>query len=202
MIAIVILSPLLHPLLALFERFVDKRQAEEQYVPLDRPTHSAYEGEEYMHAKFVLLFLVVSLILAVGCTPTPGESAATLPATTPATEENNMEPTNPPDSGAPALSSGETPQELFDAVVDDMLARSGGDRSAIEVVKSEAVEWSDGSLGCPQPDMMYTQAIVPGYHVILALGDETYDYRLSDRGAFVLCENPLPGGATESAPTE
>lgn len=154
-----------------------------------------------MHARSVLFFLIVSLLLAVGCTTAPGEPAATLPATTPATEEN-MEETETPDADAPQLSSGETPQGLFDAVVDDMLARSGAERSAVEVVKSEAVEWSDGSLGCPQPDMMYTQAIVPGYHVILALGEETYDYRLTDRGSFVLCENPLPGEATASAPTE
>jgi hypothetical protein len=123
----------------------------------------------------------------------------------PPTEGPSEEPTEPvdtPDAGAPPLSSGETPQELFDAVVNDLVTRSGGDRSAVEVVKSEAVEWSDGSLGCPQPGMMYTQAIVPGYHVILALGGETYDYRLSDRGTFVLCTNALPGGATESAPTE
>jgi hypothetical protein len=149
--------------------------------------------------------LIMSLLLAVGCTPSRDEPPAAEPTETPPTEGNAGEPTEPadtPDGGAPPLLSGETPQELFDAVVDDMLARSGGDRSAVEVVKSEAVEWSDGSLGCPQPGMMYTQAIVPGYHVILALGDETYDYRLSDRGTFVLCENALPGGATESAPTE
>jgi hypothetical protein len=154
-----------------------------------------------MHTRYVLLFLIASILLAVGCAPVSGEPAATLPATTPATEEN-MDQTETPDGSAPQLSSGETPQGLFDAVVDDMLARSGAERSAVEVVKSEAVEWSDGSLGCPQPDMMYTQAIVPGYHVILALGEATYDYRLSDRGTFFLCENALPGGATESAPTE
>jgi hypothetical protein len=146
----------------------------------------------------------MGLLLAVGCAPSQSEPPAAEPIVPPPTEGNAGEPTGPadtPDAGAP-LSSGETPQELFDAVVDDLLTRSGGDRSAVVVVKSEAVEWSDGSLGCPQPGMMYTQAIVPGYHVILALGDETYDYRLSDRGTFVLCQNALPGGATESAPTE
>ena len=42
-----------------------------------------------------------------------------------------------------------------------------------------AVTWNDGSLGCPEPGMFYTQALVDGYHVILQAGDEELDYRVS-----------------------
>jgi hypothetical protein len=91
-----------------------------------------------------------------------------------------------------ALPTGEVPQAMFDTVVADALARSGATQSSVTVQTAEQVEWSDGSLGCPAPDMMYTQAIVPGYHVVLDVGGQTYDYRLSERGYIVLCENGLP----------
>jgi hypothetical protein len=155
--------------------------------------------------------------MVVACTPAAGEPAADdatdaptddaaatgAPATAvPATEAPATEApaTNTPATEAPGgtpangagLSSGEVPQELFDAVVADALARSGAERSSVSVQTSEQVEWSDGSLGCPAPDMMYTQAIVPGYHVILDVGGTTYDYRLSDSGLIILCENGLP----------
>jgi hypothetical protein len=150
------------------------------------------------------LFIMFSLLvlLITGCTVASGEPGAIEPEIAPENEDSmsptdvsptDMPPTDAPPTDAPVLFSGETPQGHFESVVDDMLSRSGGDRSAVQVLKSEAVEWPDGSLGCPQPGVMYTQAIVRGYHVILALGDETYDYRLSDRGSFVLCQNPLPG---------
>jgi hypothetical protein len=56
------------------------------------------------------------------------------------------------------------------------------------VIRDQAVTWSDGSLGCPQPGVFYTQALVPGYWVVLQVGDQEYDYRASERGHFVLCE--------------
>jgi hypothetical protein len=30
--------------------------------------------------------------------------------------------------------------------------------------------WNDGSLGCPEPGMMYTQALVNGYWLIIEAG--------------------------------
>ena len=59
---------------------------------------------------------------------------------------------------------------------------------AIQLVSAEAVEWSDASLGCPQPGMMYAQVITPGYLVILEAGGKRYEYH-TDAGRFaVLCE--------------
>jgi hypothetical protein len=153
--------------------------------------------EKRMIEKILFITLSLLVLAAAGCTVATTESETIEPEMTPENENtmppSAVPPTDVPQIGAPGLSSGEVPQGLFDSVVADMLSRSGGDRSAVQVLKSEAVEWPDGSLGCPQPGMMYTQAIVSGYHVILALGDETYDYRLSDRGSFVLCQNPVPG---------
>jgi hypothetical protein len=159
--------------------------------------NNEYKGTRMMNAKIVFSILSLIVVLLIGCAPISEEPSSTEPGTDP-----NNPATDSPETGMPELSSGETPQGLFETVVNDMISRSGGDRSAVRVLKSEAVEWGDGSLGCPQPGMMYTQAIVSGYHVILALGDETYDYRLTDRGTFLLCENPTPLDLPGETPTE
>lgn len=148
-----------------------------------------------MFIRLTGLCLLAVLFLAAGCAPqadTPATEPTTEPAATPTTETEVEGPGTPipaPTDAAPAdLPMGETPEEMFTAVLDDALSRSGAERSAVQVVKSEQVEWSDGSLGCPQPDTMYTMAIINGYQVILDIGGQMYDYRLSDSGAFVLCD--------------
>ena len=35
----------------------------------------------------------------------------------------------------------------------------------VKVLTVESVTWSDGSLGCPEPGMMYTQALVRGHRI-------------------------------------
>ena len=95
------------------------------------------------------------------------------------------------DPSAPAPLTGEVPQDLLDAVFDDLLERLDADREAIAVEQAGVVIWRDGSLGCPQPGMMYTMALVPGYRIILRVGEETFDFHASERGHFVLCEGGL-----------
>ena len=91
--------------------------------------------------------------------------------------------------------TGEVPAELLADIVADAAQRTGVDRDAVEVISAEAVTWNDGSLGCPEPGMSYTMALVEGYHLILRAADEDLDYRASARGGFRLCENGgRPGG--------
>ena len=61
----------------------------------------------------------------------------------------------------------------------------------------EPLTWSDGSLGCARPGQAYTQALVPGYQVVLEVEGRQYDYRATERGYYVLCELPtLPQPST------
>jgi hypothetical protein len=92
----------------------------------------------------------------------------------------------------PAPVTGEVPDELLENILDDLSARLGIDPQEIEVVKGEAVVWSDGSLGCPKPGEFYTQEVQKGYWLVFKRGDATYDYRVSERGAFFLCEPAFP----------
>jgi hypothetical protein len=150
-----------------------------------------------MLSRTISIVFLAALCALVACAPITVEEG------TPVLEETQVPTTEVPTVEAPTetpsvvetpenggqLPMSEVPEALFDVVLADLLERTGSDRSMVEVIKSEFVVWSDGSLGCPQPGMMYTQALVDGYQVIFAVDGNTFDYHLSDRGAFVLCES-------------
>ncbi len=60
------------------------------------------------------------------------------------------------------------------------------------VETAEAVTWNDGSLGCPQPGMAYTQALVPGYRIVLEVEGRALNFHASESGQVVLCDDPRP----------
>jgi hypothetical protein len=93
----------------------------------------------------------------------------------------------------PGATPGEVPEDLLRAIVNDLAARLEVTAEAVTLVRAEFVVWPDGSLGCPQPGFVYTQALVPGYRVVLQVGGQDYDYRVGQGGYFVLCERSLPG---------
>jgi len=106
-------------------------------------------------------------------------------------------------TGSAAPDRGAAPAGLAGAVQAaraDAARRIGVAADALTLVSAEAVTWSDGSLGCPQPGMAYTQALVPGYRIVLRGPAGELDYHASARGALVLCPEgrgvaPLPGAA-------
>jgi hypothetical protein len=164
-----------------------------------------------MQIRKILIVVLAALCGLMACAPiTIEEGAPVLDETeVPTTVVPIMEtPTEGPSGmetpvNGGQLPMGEVPEPLFEIVLADLLDRTGSDRSMVKVIKSEFVVWSDGSLGCPQPGMMYTQALVDGYQVIFDINGEPYDYHLSDRGAFILCQSgpgvlyPSSGTPTE-----
>ncbi len=78
-------------------------------------------------------------------------------------------------------------QSIVEAATKDAATRSGVSPEAIKVLRAERVTWSDGSLGCPSPGMMYTQALVPGFRVMLDAGGQVLDYHAGASGHLVLC---------------
>ena len=57
----------------------------------------------------------------------------------------------------------------------------------VDLVSVEAVEWSDASMGCPEPGKMYAQVITPGYRLVLSAEGEEYAYHANAK-AGKLCE--------------
>ncbi len=76
----------------------------------------------------------------------------------------------------------------IEAAIADAAERFGADPAAIAVARSLRVTWSDGSLGCPQAGMMYTQALVEGYLITLEVDGRRHDYHGAMGGAPTLCE--------------
>jgi hypothetical protein len=140
----------------------------------------------------VLAAAVLSLGLLACTASGPASSGESSPSVRPGS-------TLPPKPLVPASdlpTTGEVPEPVMTAVLADLATRTGGDTSQAQVVTAEAVEWPNGALGCPEPGMMYTQVIVPGYHVVLSLDGREYDYRVAGEGDVIrLCENPGPLGA-------
>ncbi|MFZ0015637.1 MAG: hypothetical protein WAL25_16145, partial [Acidimicrobiia bacterium] len=93
-----------------------------------------------------VVFVLVTALAACGGGASPSTTAADLGSTTTATSV----PTGP----GPGV-----PPSILVALVDDASRRLGIDVGAVEVLSSESVTWSDGSLGCPEPGMFYTQAL-------------------------------------------
>lgn len=97
------------------------------------------------------------------------------------------------DEGNPV--SGEVPAAVLSAILADATERTGVPPSEITVTRGDAVTWNDGSLGCPEPGMFYTQALVDGYHVVLDVAGEALDYRVGTATDIRPCENPtIEGG--------
>src|SRR4029450_10546648 len=69
------------------------------------------------------------------------------------------------------------PQSILDLILADASSRALAPVEDLSVQSQEEVTWNDGSLGCPEHGMMYTQALVDGYRVVIAFGDKIYDYR-------------------------
>ncbi|MDH3463085.1 MAG: hypothetical protein OEM32_05605, partial [Acidimicrobiia bacterium] len=60
--------------------------------------------------------------------------------------------------------------------------------------------WTDGSLGCPEPGMSYTQTLVDGWQVLLQVGERLFDYHAGADGIPFLCASPDQDGGYDFMP--
>ena len=96
------------------------------------------------------------------------------------------------------------PNTTLDAVVQATRADAEQRAGAQAAVRSiDSVTWRDGSLGCPQPGRLYTQALVPGYRIRIEAGGQVLDYHAGRSGQPVLCPaersvEPSPSDASRT----
>ena len=146
------------------------------------------------HVRILNVAFLVSCLLLTAClpvTPAPGSSTARTPADSlavdasqPITQEETMTADNP------------MADPLVKAAVADLAQQTGAPPSEITLVSYESVTWPDGSLGCPQPDLLYPQVLVDGARIRLQVGDQSYEYHSGGGESPFLCENPtepVPG---------
>ncbi len=83
-------------------------------------------------------------------------------------------------------------QNLIEKAKEDLAQRLSMSVTQINLVEATEAEWSDSSLGCPQPGMDYLQVITPGYLILLEVNAQTYEYHSNRDTYFVYCENSGP----------
>jgi len=135
-----------------------------------------------MIARLTLLLTMLSLLGSCGVAQ-PAATPLPLPTPTPVAV---VVPTQPPQS-ADTL-----PQELIDQATADLAQRLGIAPTQITVRVAERLTWSDGSLGCPQKGMLYTQALVEGFRILLVARGVAYAYHGADGEEPFYCEHPAP----------
>ena len=106
-----------------------------------------------------------------------------------------MKTSTPP---AAAKAPDGAPETLLAETRADAARRANVAEAAVTLRVAEAVTWPDGSMGCAQPDRVYTQALVPGWRVVWQAADREWHYHAGRRGTWIFCpsaqaKNPLPG---------
>ncbi len=84
--------------------------------------------------------------------------------------------------------------------ISTVAAQTGLAPDQLNIISSEAVNFSDASLGCPQPGMAYPQVITPGYRVLIEGGGQNFDVRVSGRRGRI-CDAPRSKGVPRPADT-
>ena len=137
--------------------------------------------------------LLLATAWLTGCT---GSSTGASPAAS--TPGASSAPSGPAASANPTV-----PADVLDPIVNDAATRAGVDQTTVTVTAATARTWPNGALGCPEPGVMYTQAVVTGWQVVVEAGGTPYDYRSSGAGRSRLCSSGAGAGgspAGSSAP--
>ncbi len=165
------------------------------------------------------ILLVVALVALAACgspsastgSTTPTSSAATSPAastsSTSAAGSASASPSGSTGSSASATPSGSAASSASDnsliaqapivlETITQLATQTGVQASNLQLQSAEATEWSDGSLGCPDPATSYIQVITPGYKMVFTDGTRTYDVHASQNGRAVWCNNGTPTSLT------
>jgi hypothetical protein len=137
--------------------------------------------------RFWVVATVAAAVLLVAC---GNESGAEGQPTMPSSGSSSANPGTPGPSetpGTPGPTPTGGPVEVAKA---DLAKRLGIGAGEVTVVSATEVTWSDGSLGCPEPGMNYTQALVEGSRIILEAAGKQYHYHSGGSRPPFLCTNP------------
>lgn len=103
-------------------------------------------------------------------------------------EPDRVEPDPSDDAGESDVSAGL--DEWIEIAIEDLTDRAGVDAQDVTTITAERVTWSDGSLGCPESDRMYTMALVDGYRIVLEADGQRYAYHGEDGSEPFYCAAP------------
>jgi hypothetical protein len=150
-----------------------------------------------MSTRLLLHITVFTLLLLSACTP-----QLDLPSNPISPEETEMSPTDstsvdPPQdaTSVPAVATPDSLQKkMTDLAIADLASRLSLDLQLVTVKSAESITWPNSALGCPQPDKVYAQGLVPGFRIKLLAGGTEYVYHTDRNGTYIQC---LEGNSNE-----
>ena len=156
--------------------------------------------------RLATVLAVVAVVVAVACGTDPNGLEPTPPDDAPgASDPDDDEPADPgedisrepreeddvddaaprPDDDTIISDSREVSMAIADAA-----ERTGVAAGDIEVVEFSLVTWPDGAIGCPEPGVVYTQALVDGYRIVLDADGTQLTYHGATGADPFLCQSP------------
>lgn len=132
-------------------------------------------GDKTMKLNKHILLLTLLVLLAAAC-------AGPLAPPTVSTPETNPQPTSTPlvEETFP-----EPLQHIVDQARASLASQFGLSLDNVIPLSVEAVEWPNGCLGIDYLDRSCTEAIVPGYRILLQANGQTYEYRSNQDGSLL-----------------
>jgi hypothetical protein len=142
---------------------------------------------------------ILTILILASCAPRfiPKSDPTQIALISPLPSE--IQPTYAPTQGdipnmAPFLSTPSAPglPNLIEKAKEDLAQRLSISVDQINGIDVKSVIWSNSSLGCPQPGMLYAEVLTPGYLILLNANGQDYEYHAGKGSDIFLCENPLP----------
>ena len=137
--------------------------------------------------------IAMAAILAASCGTSAGGDAAADGEST-SVPPSSDEPGTTSAIDAVSVGSGSIDQGLWpfiDLAVADLTERLNIPAGDITVEQASLTIWSDGSLGCPEPKMVYTQGETDGSVIELRAAGATWWYHSGGTKTPFLCESLL-----------
>jgi hypothetical protein len=153
-----------------------------------------------MKTRWIFPFVLLALAMT-GCVPSQIDATEStdLPSSSLTREPlSTLIPAQPTQGDKPQMNpllptpSALGLEGLIETAKQDLAQRLSISTSDIVLVDAKEVVWSDGSLGCPQPGMMYAQVLTPGYLIKLKYDIRDFEYHAGKERSLTYCKNPLP----------
>jgi len=83
----------------------------------------------------------------------------------------------------PSLASPGPPNSVIEAVRQDLSQKTKISVNRLQIQAAQRQTWPDGCLGLAKPGELCTQALVPGWRIVLTDNQKTWVYRTNSSGA-------------------
>ena len=147
----------------------------------------------------ICVAVLIALLTACGASEQDNGGTDTPDGGDPTDGPDNAGDGNAGDGGTGDGGEGSSDALLGDEVmtaIDDLVRERDVERDEVEVRVTELVTWPDASLGCPQPDEVYTQALVDGYRIVLAVEGQEFTYHGERDSPPFQCDDPQEPAAS------